>query len=238
MFDGVFDDIGRRIHDALGTLAPDVFGAPVPAFPAVGVAHLQGEAAQVFEQNAGMAVRSVDGLAFTVAVALHEDGIRPVLLVHPADFAGDEFRRLVPGDADEFGLAAILGIAFAVRIPVDSLHRVGDAVWRVDPFLIAEGEGAGQGLPGGFEDLAVALHLPLPDLFLFILPAIAQRPDPDDLAVLDVYHPFGAAAEVTAESQGSQDCFVFSFDWFHRYCSPLVDNRVHGKANASLASSV
>jgi hypothetical protein len=138
MFGGVFDDVGRRVHDALGALAPDVLGAPVPAFPAVRVAHLEGESAQVLQQHAGVAVGRIQGLALPVSVTLQKDGIDAVGLVHPPDFAGDELAGLIPGDALVFTFAPVVGIAVAVGIPVHPLEGVLDPVRGVDAFFVGQ----------------------------------------------------------------------------------------------------
>ena len=144
VLNGVFDDIGGRIHDALRSLAPDMLGPPVPAFPAIGISDLQGEAAEIFEEHAGVSMRGVDGLALAMTVPLHEDGVRPVLLVDATDLRGDESGSFVPGDAHELALATILRVAFAVRVPVDPFHREGHAIGGVDPFFVGQGEGAGK----------------------------------------------------------------------------------------------
>ena len=87
MIDGVLDDIGRRIRNALGTLTPHMLCTPVPAFPGVRVSYLQGETAKIFEQNARLAVRGVDGFTLAVAVTLHEDRVVAVFFMDPLDFA-------------------------------------------------------------------------------------------------------------------------------------------------------
>ena len=60
------------------------------------------------------------------------DGARAVFALLPLDLVGDELDRLVPGDAHIAGLAAVLRIALAVRIEVDALHRIEQAVRRID----------------------------------------------------------------------------------------------------------
>ena len=56
------------------------------------------------------------------------DGARAVFALLPLDLVGDDLDRLVPGDAHVAGLAAVLRIALAVRIEVDALHRIEQAV--------------------------------------------------------------------------------------------------------------
>ena len=60
------------------------------------------------------------------------DGAGAVFALLPLDLVGDDLDRLVPGDAHVAGLAAVLRIALAVRIEVDALHRVEQAVGRID----------------------------------------------------------------------------------------------------------
>ena len=104
----IFNEVGGRGHHALEALAPDVLGAPVPAFPAIRASYLLGKAAHHIEEAALVAVGGMDGLAFAVAVALDEDGERAVGLVHPFYFIGDDGRGFVPGNSVVFALAAVL----------------------------------------------------------------------------------------------------------------------------------
>ena len=100
-----------------------------------------------FEQHARVAVRRVQSLALAVAVALKQNGMGTVFIVNALDLAGDDVGGFIPTDAFELALAPILSVAFAIGIPVYPLHGKFDAVGRIDPLLIGQGEGAGQGLP-------------------------------------------------------------------------------------------
>ena len=108
--------------------------APVPAFPAVGIvvharhADRVGEAEQRREVVADIApgvVRAVRG----------SDAAGTVFALLPFDLVGDELDRLLPGDADITRLAAVLRIALAVGVEVDPLHRIEQAVGRIDDGL-------------------------------------------------------------------------------------------------------
>ena len=128
----VFDEVGRRRHHALEALAPDVLGAPVPAFPAVRVADLLGEAAHHVEQAGLVAVGGMDGLALAVAVALGQDGERAVFLVDAPDLGGDDVGRLVPGDPRYLLLPRFCGLrsplgSQSTRI-MGNLIRLGEKV--------------------------------------------------------------------------------------------------------------
>ena len=108
----------HHTHDAL---APDMLGAEVPAFPAIRVSDHLGKAADFIQQQTGLAVRGIDGLAFAMAVTLKHDRQRTVFLMNSLDFIGDKSGGFIPGDSDEFALAAVLGISFAFGVPVNSL---------------------------------------------------------------------------------------------------------------------
>ena len=206
--DDVLAHVQLRPHHALEAVAPDVLGAPVPALPAVRLADLEGEAAHRVEQTGAVAVRRVDGLALAVAVRLEEDRVRPVLLVDPRDLLGDDVGRLVPRDAHVLALASVLLVALAVRVPVHALERVLDAVGRVGALLVAGHVRGGAGPRPRLERESVALHLPGPEGLGIVLPVEVERPDAQDLAVLDVDHDLAGAAEKAALRQGPDDGLV------------------------------
>ena len=102
----VFDDILSRGHHTDETFTPYVFGAPVPTFPAVRVSYLLGKSAHLVEKEGRTAVRCMKHLTFAVAVALDQNAERSVFLVDSFDFIGDDIGSLIPGNANEFTLAA------------------------------------------------------------------------------------------------------------------------------------
>ena len=201
----VLHDVVGRAHHPDEALAPDVLGPPVPALPAVRVADLLGEAAHLVEEQRGAAVRGVDHLALAVAVGLHEDGQGAVLLVDPADLGGDQVGRLVPADAHELALAAVLRVPLAVGVPVDPLERVLDPVGRVGPLLVGEAPRRRDGLHQRLERLAVLLDLPGVEGLGVVLRVPVQRPDPDDLAVLDVHGARAGAEDAAAQAERLED---------------------------------
>ncbi len=190
------------------TLAPDVPGTPVPALPAVRVAHLLGEAAHLVEEQGGAAVRRVDELALAVTVALHQDGQRPVLLVDPLDLGGDKIGGLVPGDAHVLALATVLRIALALWIPVHPLEGVLDPVGRVGPLLVGEAPGGGSRLHQRLESLAVLLYLPRIEGRRVVLLVEVERPDAHDLAVLHIDGAGHGAVDSPAQTQGFENRLV------------------------------
>ncbi len=133
----VLDEVGGRGHHALEALTPDVLGAPVPAFPAVRVADLLGEAAHHVEQAGLMTVGGVDSLVLAVSVTLGEDGERAVLLVDPGDLRGDDVDRFVPGEAHVLALATVLRVA-PPSDPVHALHGELDPVGGKGPLLVSQ----------------------------------------------------------------------------------------------------
>ena len=66
---------------------------------------------------------------------------------------------------------------------------------------------------------AIAGDLPLTDLRFIVLPPIFHGTDPHDLAVFDIHHSFRAATEIAAQTQCSQDCFIFNFKGLHKIWS-------------------
>src|ERR1700733_16081839 len=105
--------------------------APIPALPRIWIVMDARHADGVGEPE--QRGKIVTDIAPGVMRALREgDRARAVFALLPLDLGGDDPDRLVPGDAHVAGLAAILRIALAVRIEVDPLHRVEQAVRRID----------------------------------------------------------------------------------------------------------
>src|SRR6267154_2008156 len=65
----------------------------------------------------------------------YRNGARTMGELLALDLVGDDLDRLFPGDAHIARLAAILRIAFTVRIEVDALHRIEQPVGRIDDRL-------------------------------------------------------------------------------------------------------
>ncbi len=203
----VLDDVVLLVLLAQRVHAPDVLGAPVPAFPAVGLARLQGEAAAQVEKLRDAAVRGMDDLRLAVAVDLAQDGLGAVLVMHALDLARGDFRRLVPADAHVPAGAARLGMAFAVGIPVHAAHRVGDAVLGVHALLVAKRQGRHERLEARLERGAARLYLPGVQLLGRVVFVKMERADAQDLVLLLVdVHRAGVAAQAEAvEAQALDD---------------------------------
>ena len=204
---GVLGDVPEQVALlalADGLAAPEVLVAPPPAFPAVGLADLEGEAAPLAQQLAAGAVAGLHDLVLAVLVALVEQGGRAVLLLDAVHLAGDDVQRLVPGDALVLAHAAVLRVALAVGVEVDAHHRVADACRRVDALLVGDAVRRDQGLHAGLERAATHLELPGVEIRLLVLPVVVHRTDADDLAVLHVHHRcIGAVLRDAAETDVS-----------------------------------
>ena len=201
---GVLGDVPEQVALlalADGLAAPEVLAAPPPAFPAVGLAHLQRETAPLAEQLAAGAVAGLHDLVLAVLVALVEQGGGAVLLLDAVHLAGDDVERLLPGDALELAHAAVLRVALAVGVEVDAHHRVADAGRGVHALLVGEAVRGDEGLHAGLEGAPPHFHLPGVQVFLLVLPVVVHRADADDLAVLDVHHRgVGAVLRHAAEA--------------------------------------
>ena len=179
----VFDDVVLAVLLAERVHAPDVLGAPVPAFPAVGLARLQREAAEQVQKVRHAAVGGMDDLRLAVAVDLGEHGVGAVGLDDALELGGDELGRLVPADAFVLAHAAGLRMALAGRIPVDALERIGDAVLRVDALLVHERQRRDERLETRLEGVPARLDLPVVEIFGGVVLVEVERTDAQDLVV-------------------------------------------------------
>ena len=197
----VGDQIGLRGHLAHRLAAPDMLGAPVPALPGVHVAHLQGIAAHQGQQTVGTAVAGRHILALAVHIGLAQHRLGAIGLLHAHQLVGADLGRFVPADADILALAAILGIALPLGVPVHPLQGIADAVLGVHPGLIAQAEVGGQHPVGRGEGAAPGLHGPGVAVLLHILLIIEVGADPGDLAVVGVHiHQTAALRSHQAEA--------------------------------------
>ena len=163
----VLGDVQKKVADvafAHRVAAPDVLGAPVPPFPAVGVARLEREAAQDGHEAHLAAVRGMDGLRLAVAVTLAEHGVVAVLLLDAAQLLRDDVGGLVPRDALELALAAVARVALAIRVPVHALQGIQDAVVGIGALLVGERERRDVVFQQPFQLLAAHFQRPGPRL--------------------------------------------------------------------------
>ena len=202
---GVLGDVVEQValHPLADRLAaPEVLASPPPAFPAVGLTVLLREAAPQAEQLAAGAMAGLHDLVLSVLVALVENSRGTVLLLDAIHLADDDVKRLVPGDALKLADAAVLRVAVAVGVEVDTHHGVADPRRRIDALLVGDGVRRNQGFHAGLEGLAPHFHLPGVHILLrIVLPIVVHRADTDDLAILDVHHRrVGTVLRYTAEA--------------------------------------
>ena len=197
-------------------LAPHVLGAPVPAFPRIGVARLHGVAASLgaagsdgpltvtvhpevvrqldsgllecylVEQVALGTAGTVDGLDQMVPVRLHEDRVQAIRFLNAQHLGRDDIGRLVPADPFVLALAPVLRVALALRIPVHALHGIEDAVRRVNALLVRQGERREFRLLLGFELSATGLDAPWVQSVLALMRHVAERTRAQDASITHV----------------------------------------------------
>src|SRR5690606_11577682 len=161
-------------------------------------------------QKLGLAaVRTVDGLTFSVAIALRQHGEVAVFLLDALQLIGDDRGGLVPGNPLVLALTAVLRVdllGIAAGLPVHALEGVADAVGRVDTLLVRQAERCNEGLfSGRLKDLTLYFQPPGVEVILVVaLFSVAQRADADDLAVLDL-NTRGCAVATEAHGDGTPD---------------------------------
>ena len=111
-------------------VAPVVLGAPGPTLPTVGIVHHARVPDGVEEAPVG-AEEVPEGAPGVVRAVRREHRAGAVLAPHAHDLAGDDIQGFIPADALVAGDATGLGVTLAVRVEVDALHRVEQAVRRV-----------------------------------------------------------------------------------------------------------
>ena len=155
--------------------------APIPAFPGIGVVVDARHADGVGEAKQRGEV--ITDIAPGVMRAVREGNrAGTVFALLPLDLVGDDLDRLVPGDAHVARLAAVLRIALALRIEVDALHRVQQAIRRIDDRLGVLAVRRQRRLARRREFLAFRLDGPRRAVFVFEI----DRRHAQNLAVLDI----------------------------------------------------
>lgn len=122
-----------------GLIAPDMLAAPIPAFPAIGLPGLQRIATAKVEEVCLRSMGRVDDLRLAMTVRLAQNRKRAIGVVDALYLVRDQLRRLIPANLDILGLAPVLGVSLAVRIPIDALHRMQNAILGIDSLLVADG---------------------------------------------------------------------------------------------------
>ena len=128
----------------------------------------------------------VNHFCLTMAVALNENRGKAIGFFHANNLISDDGRGLIPADPLEFALAAVLGMAFSLGVPVDALHRVKNSVPRVDARLIRIRIRRNECLEPALELATASLDFPGLQVFLSVLLVVLQRANADDSIVLHV----------------------------------------------------
>ena len=157
----VFDDVvGDGLH-ADGIHAPDMLCTPVPAFPAIWLTSLLQKATRKRQEIGLAAMGRMHGLGLAVTIGLCVDGERSALVLNPLDLGRDDVTGIVPGDALVLGDTTVLRIALAVRIPVDALQGIRDAVLRVGTHLVCGSQRRRTACHTWLQHMPVLLDLPV-----------------------------------------------------------------------------
>lgn len=82
MIGNIFPEVGL-CPLSHGILPPNMFGTPIPTFPAVRVTGLYRIAAQQFQQSGLTAMRTMYGFCFAMAIRLGQNGTRPIGTLNP-----------------------------------------------------------------------------------------------------------------------------------------------------------
>ena len=189
----VGDEVGGGSHFANGLAAPNVLSTPIPAFPGVHVAHLQGVAAQKGEHTVGAAVAGGDVLAFAVHIAFAENGLGAIGALHAQQLVCANLGSLVPGNADIAALAAVLGIALTLGVPVNALEGILNAVGGVNAGLVAKTEMGGGDALGRRKGRASCFHSPGVAVGFCIFGVIVVGTDAGHFTLVGVHHAKAAA---------------------------------------------
>src|SRR5262249_9072325 len=102
-------------------------GTPIPALPRVRIVMDARHTDRLgkTEQRGKVVTDIPPGMMRTVREC---DRARTVFSLLPFDLVGDELDRLGPGDSHIIGFAAVLRIAFAIRIEIDAPHRINQPI--------------------------------------------------------------------------------------------------------------
>ncbi len=127
LFEAILDGaVGLALADAHRT-SPVVGRTPVPAFPTVWIVVNLGHADRVleFSQRAQVVTDVAPGVVRRVTAG---DRARTMDGLLPLDLVSDDVQSVVPADALVAGHATVFGVALAVGVEVDALHRIEQPV--------------------------------------------------------------------------------------------------------------
>lgn len=159
---------------------------PQPAFPAVGLTRLQRVAAAQIEQIRLCTMGSMNDLRLTMSVGLAKNRKRSVGVMDALDLIGDYLSCLVPTYTDILGLTSVLRIALTLWIPIDALHRMQNAILRIDSLLVADGQRRDHRLLARLKDFASRFDSPWLALIHACHVIVMQRSNTQDLVIFHI----------------------------------------------------
>ncbi len=129
----------------------------------------------------------MDDLGFAMPIHLGEYGKRTVFFMDALELCGDDVGGFIPGNAFVFGRAARLRVALSVRIPINPLQRVRDAILGIDALFVSVLDRGGHGFGLRLERSAILCHdLPRPHVFHVIFLVVVHRANAKDLPIFNV----------------------------------------------------
>ena len=128
----------------------------------------------------------MDDFGLSMPVRLAEDCERPVRIVNALDLICDDLGGFIPANLDVLRFPSVLWISLSVRIPVDALHRMQNAILRIDSLLVADGQRWNHRLFARLEYLPARFNLPRLALFDTRNIIVMQRANAQDLVVLHI----------------------------------------------------
>ena len=105
-------------------------------------------------------MRAVQDLCLTMAIGLCVNGFDTIVADDAMNLLGDDVERLVPRDALVSAHATRLRMAFAFGIPINTLHRIQDAVLGIDALLVCKLHGCQRSLRTWLKHLVINDNLP------------------------------------------------------------------------------
>jgi len=170
-------------------------------------------------------------LGLAMLIGLIENSRRTVGFLNTKHLVRNNVESFVPADALKLANTAILGISApgasgpggSARIKVHPLKRIEDARRRVNALLVGQANRRNKGLVARRKGFSAGMHNPRLYLIAAVLLVVANRPNAQNLAVLDVYHTGirarAGAAPAYVPHQGSYAVGVLRLPAAHRWSS-------------------
>ena len=180
------DQVCLRRHFADRLTSPYVLCSPVPAFPGIHVSHLLGIAARQGEHTVRTSMGRRNVFALSMHIGFTEDRFRRIGFIDSFDFICTDPCSFLPGDPLVSADATRLRMAFSIRIPVNSLHRIKDPVRGIDSGLIAKTHMGNIYPLWRIKCFASGFHMPGVTVCIRIFAVIGIWINSDDLSILTI----------------------------------------------------